>query len=1292
MGTIYRARDLQAGTLVALKLLGATNLRSNQTKRFVREAQLLAELSHPAIAAYVAHGQTLEGIPYLAMQWLDGKDLAQRLSESGLTLYESLALAQRIAAALAVAHRRGIIHRDIKPSNLFLQEDCIDRAMLLDFGIARDVLAEGDLTTTGDIIGTPKYMAPEQASGQQSIGPACDVFSLGCVLFECLSGQPPFEGDHAEQLLSRLLVQDSPRLRALRAELPESLDALLARMLAKKPEDRPQDAEALCAELAALPELPDLPPPEPKHLPLSTPENIEQQLVSVILAVWHDHAESELPTLDLDSKAQQQRDASAIQAALFPYGAQIKFLHDGSAVVTLSHGDTGSAKDQALQAARCALALKEYWPDAQLALVTGRGMLSKQVPVGEAVERAWLLLGRMGAALRQDSEETGSKILLDDVSAGLLYGRVEVSRLGTQSYVLRSMQVEIDAARPLLGKPTPCVGRERELTVLDAVWRECCEEQTARVVLVLAAPGIGKSRLRYEFVRRLQSRNELGLVLIGRGDMMRAGTPYGLLGQAIHSLCEIGEGDPLAERQHKLYQRVGRHLSESEAHRVSEFLGELCRIPSAKEASPALHAARQDPRLMSDQITQAALDFFKAECAQQPLLLILEDLHWGDILTVRLVDAILRELQGAALMVLALSRPDVEEQFPKLWAERGRQDLRLQGLTKKACERLIQQVLGDQISPEARARIVEQASGNVLYLEELIRSIAEGKGELLPETVLAMLQARLMRLEPGARRVLRTGSVYGQTFWRGGLSAEDVDLWLQHLIDGEFIERHRDSRFPGEIEYGFRHALMREAAYSLLSETEQILAHRQAGHFLVGAGETEALIAARHFEQGKESTLSVEWYVRAAEQCFSRYDTSGTRQHAEHAIALGATGELRGIAHSLQALGAYWTGDWEPVLENGREALSLCPPGSVFFCRALSVMIMDAVMRREEQIAGLVGLLLSTAPQPAAIEAYMEAGSFMVLMSVMVGQRPLLQALLDRMTALTATAPDESQGRALLSFCHGSALRHLAPEPFRARALLREAHALFQKAEDRRSLVLASLLLGLAERESGDAAAGEKLLRQALVTAARLDAPLVSVAQLHLSMLLERSDTTEAHKESEQLARAVAKSFGVNAIYVALAQGLVARGLLRSGKTDEAVALSRVSSAGLELTPVMQAVVMPICIDCERASGDLDAAARLAPKCMDLFERLGDLGYVEPIARMAAAEALYAAAAAGGPQAETRRAQAEQLARSAADKVQARAATAPSPEAAQRFLHQLPENRRAIAGLLNTGVDLILRS
>jgi predicted ATPase len=302
----------------------------------------------------------------------------------------------------------------------------------------------------------------------------------------------------------------------------------------------------------------------------------------------------------------------------------------------------------------------------------------------------------------------------------------------------------------------------------------------------------------------------------------------------------------------------------SSRQRVAEFLGELVGAPFPDgEGSAQLRAAREDAQLLSEQLRRAWMDFLQAETEIHPVLIVLEDLQWSDFGTVRFIDTALRDRAEQPWMVLALARPEVFEVFPRLWAERQHvQEIRLKELGRKAGERLVRQVLGDGIGPDTIERLVKQADGNTFYLEEMIRGAAGGKAGALPETVLAMAETRLGRLPLEARRILRAASIFGQVCWESGVTLllggaigpTLVGEWLARLVEQEMLAVRADSRFPGERELVFRHALLRAGAYATLTEEDRRRGHRLAGEWLEQHGEPDPEVLAEHFARGSRAT------------------------------------------------------------------------------------------------------------------------------------------------------------------------------------------------------------------------------------------------------------------------------------------------------------------------------------------------------------------------------------------------------------------------------------------------------
>ncbi len=516
-----------------------------------------------------------------------------------------------------------------------------------------------------------------------------------------------------------------------------------------------------------------------------------------------------------------------------------------------------------------------------------------------------------------------------------------VTHAGQPALQRQKPGADAEAPRTLLGKPTPFVGRERELATLEAVLRGSLDECSAHVVLVTGPSGVGKSRLRREFVHGVvphqHQHHEAVEVWLARADPMSAGSPLAMIAQIARAAAGVLESDTLRTRQAKLAARVARHLADDDGVRVTEFLGELSGIRFPEARSPSLRAARRSHALMGDQLRRAWQDFLAAECAAQPVLLVLEDLHWGDLPTVTFLDGALRQLRNAPLIVLALGQPEVHRLFPDLWSSHALTELRLGELSRKASEKLVRDVLGDAAPAEDVTRIASQAAGNAYYLEELIRATVEGRPGL-PPTVLAMVQARLDGLDPEAHRVLRAASVFGATFWKAGVAAlldasggessgsRRVTPRLGELVERELVVSREGGRFPDEL--AFRHDLVRAAAYGALTEADRALGHRLAAEWLEKAGEQDAMALASQFERAGESGRARAWYAQAATQALEGNDYAGAIARADRALACGAAGPEKGDLLALQAEALRWTSEFEAAAARLEQAATLLPEGS----------------------------------------------------------------------------------------------------------------------------------------------------------------------------------------------------------------------------------------------------------------------------------------------------------------------------------------------------------------------------
>ncbi len=240
--TVYLAREFKHDRLVAVKVLHPELTTSVGAERFLNEIEITAGLQHPNILPLLDSGAA-DGLLYYVMPYVQGESLFERMRvEKQLPVAEALRIGSEVAGALSHAHERWVAHLDVKPGNILLSNG---HAMIADFGIARAICrsCRGSAAMSDMIVGTPEYMSPEQGAGLDQLDGRSDIYSLACVLFEMLTGSPPFAGKNPEVIVHQHLGADPPSAGALRSEIPEAVDRVLARALEKDPEKRLATAE-----------------------------------------------------------------------------------------------------------------------------------------------------------------------------------------------------------------------------------------------------------------------------------------------------------------------------------------------------------------------------------------------------------------------------------------------------------------------------------------------------------------------------------------------------------------------------------------------------------------------------------------------------------------------------------------------------------------------------------------------------------------------------------------------------------------------------------------------------------------------------------------------------------------------------------------------------------------------------------------------------------------------------------------------------------------------------------------
>lgn len=881
MATVYRARDLQSGSYVALKMVQPRGLGRQHALRLRAEAEVLSALSHPAIVRYVAHGETPAGEPYLAIDWLDGEDLARYLRHSRLTQRETLRLAVRVADALSVAHQKGIVHRDIKPSNLVLVGSDPRAVVVVDFGVARQPLHK--LTQTGSLVGTIGYMAPEQARREAEIGPGVDVFALGCVMFECLTGAPPFRAASPAAQIRRLLSEEAPSIASLCPGAPAPLVDLVARMLSKNPAARPRDGAACRELLEPLVE-------QSQELPLTAPLPREVQAAK----------DEPRPVLVLRARLDQdgahtQESGAPVEESHQDYLLRVRLQHLMGATslpvedpalgtLTATLPSQGDVTELAIRGLSCALAVQESHPQALIALAVGLCPDSDSPLLGELTERAQQMIEV--AARSTEPLARQPPIWLDPATAGLLLGRFDIRSHESGLFRLQPPEEAPgdespdEAARAPAAPPaapeTPFVGRAHELQRLLGILADSATSSAARALLIKGRPGFGKTRLVHELLQRTAS----GLTVL-RAEAKPGEGSFRLAARALRGLCGVADADPPAVVGSKLLQRIRRSLPEGANERTVDILCSLCGLRT-REYVPGYSedvegdgdGERSGEGAPELSLQQAFVRFLRAESAVRPVLLVLDSFQWADAGTAELLDAALVELTDRPLTVLLLARSGHLDAPLLPGSGRRVQTLRLDGLTDEEGTRLLRSVLGPELPESALLRMLALAQGSPRCLEELMRSYSVEREAPATATLLALVQSTILQLPAVPRRVLQAASVFGETFRLAGIlevlrpaiDVEECERALGLLSDEELVVAPSPRRSSSRRLFRFCHDVAARAAYLLMSETERRLGHLAALAFLLSDGEPDSSVLAEHARLGHASPDVLNLVMKAGDR------------------------------------------------------------------------------------------------------------------------------------------------------------------------------------------------------------------------------------------------------------------------------------------------------------------------------------------------------------------------------------------------------------------------------------------
>ncbi|MDI1477661.1 serine/threonine-protein kinase [Polyangium sp. y55x31] len=901
-GVVYAARRKGDGERVAIKL--AHPDIPEAAPRLVREAEVMRAVGPPHVPAFFGLEEHASAGTYVVMEFVAERTLADHLlARAGpLPAREAIVLGLVVLRALEAIHARGYVHRDLKPENILVDAEG-KRAVLLDFGIARGLwTADAALTAAGAIVGTSEYMAPESCEGRRGEDTRADIYAMGVLLYEMLTGRPPFfgpapivrEGHASQRPPPPSAVAPPPFARSI----PPSVEELVLRCLAKAPADRPPSATYLRASLAAalaspgeeqlVLAVPTLePPPGTK-----APKTAERRVVCIACF------ESSL-------------DAIALRRALEPFGAQIVHASAGRYVAAFGHEVDENPARRALEAARALTeqgACERVGLDlAAVAVHLGpdgsRRILAPRIARDDRFPKPSSPLGvSLSAAARAVLEASG--VMPERLPTDLDGGLEETPPTSSGEVT------EVTSSRGAI----PLSGRERVLDALTELGRQAIQESLPAVAVVLAEAGCGKSFLKRALLERLgQVLPGTRLVVFSAHEPVHgaAGSVRDLLRRALGLPDEAPEDGG----RELLAARLGPARHAEAGASVALSLGWISKGSGAPITGPsALHAIEAAPGALRTLLTASVGEALRRRALEEPLCVILDDAHFADDATLAILDLAARAEARAPLFVCVLGRPSFEEDHPSWGARAHRRAVhRLGPLDPASAAALCRELLrpAENVPESAVARIAARAEGVPLLLVELVRGLKaqgivrkhpSGSGfflatdELddLPDLPLIewLAHRELDALPPGARAHACLAAVLGAEVTvaemqgvlgrldrmnAGGDFPLDARVGSERLIAAGLLARHGSGR------YAFRHALVREAIARSVPEAQRARIHLAAtAYFQQASGwdgrsppsgdERHLAQLAHHATHAGERALGERAYLALADAARARHD------------------------------------------------------------------------------------------------------------------------------------------------------------------------------------------------------------------------------------------------------------------------------------------------------------------------------------------------------------------------------------------------------------------------------------
>ncbi|MGH1471792.1 MAG: protein kinase domain-containing protein [Cellvibrionaceae bacterium] len=939
MGVVYKAFDEKLHRTVAIKFLLSYRAKNpNDKQRFVQEAKSAAGLNHPNVCEVYEVDETEDGRLYIVTAFCEGKNLSELIAEQTLSIGDLFNIIIQLCDALKTAHNHGIIHRDLKPENIIVNDTM--HIQLVDFGIAKT--AGTEISQTGQVIGTFAYMSPEQFSSG-IIDQRTDIWALGILLYESLTGERPFSGDNAAEIMYQIFNSESPKIFLDNLDFSTRLDHIIQRCLSIEKPKRYHSTDIVKNELQSL--LNNLKATEDDQKKCAQFINNDSQRKKIAKTISTVNEYRKILTLGIScnntdgdsNEKENKKSTSEIKAIIKTFSGSISHHHiepsgkNDPELIVAHFGFPLRSEKYSANILLCSKAL--------LSIHAVDTLLIHNLPVtisddNKTGQRKVLgdINGIMTSLIHQKSQHDISVIMTESACARLrkrFPAEIQDKSIITHNetlYQFTKREAETSLSPNRSQYTTQLMGRYHELGLLESAWNDA-NDGDSRAVLITGEAGMGKTRLLHELTKTVtlksNSANKKSLIIDCTFDPLQQDTAFYPIikaisdnilffektGTIINTRNTVGIAHSLNHQtvtQHSAYQWLSNVFSltqndntlaieNDDTEVLLWLLGKANCTDTQELALSVLHESSESLKKKSFLLLNKII---LSLTLKQPVLLIFEDLHWADYSSLEWIDSILSQSLPDHVLIIMTGRPEL---FHRWRAYSDLTQLSLNKLGKSETRDFIHSLHTESLlSEEIENRIIEKTAGNPLFIEEYVNMISRQKRETtthplkndsVPDSLNDILLSRLDQLGH-SKTIAQAASVIGRLF--------DENL-LQEILKQENIEypnhikHHLSSLNDADIifqksndNYIFKHALIRDALYQTINIDQRkkfhiSIANVISNNFKQNNNISEERIA-QHYSLGSDYTESIKWWLKAAKHAWNNHALLEVMRLCQHGI------------------------------------------------------------------------------------------------------------------------------------------------------------------------------------------------------------------------------------------------------------------------------------------------------------------------------------------------------------------------------------------------------------------------